>query len=90
MNEFISPSKSAITFGVLFGGFHLAWSILVALGWAQACMDFIFWAHMFSLSFVVKAFDPVAAVTLVGITTVLGSLFGYFMAIVWNRLHRAV
>ncbi|MFA6278664.1 MAG: hypothetical protein WC638_01060 [Candidatus Paceibacterota bacterium] len=85
----MSPSKTAITFAVLLGGFHLVWSVLVALGWAQAMMDFIFWAHMFSLAFVVKAFDATAALTLVIITAIMGYIFGYFMAIIWNRLHRA-
>ena len=89
MEHQVSPSKTALTFAFLLGGFHLIWAILVALGWAQALMDFIFWAHMFSLSFVVKAFDATAALTLVIFTAVMGWIFGYFMAIIWNRLHRS-
>ncbi|MCX6787110.1 MAG: hypothetical protein NTY93_01115 [Candidatus Kaiserbacteria bacterium] len=89
MDHHISPVKTALTFGILLGGFHLVWAILVAFGWAQALMDFIFWAHMFSLSFVVKAFDATAAVTLIIVTAIIGYIFGYFMAIIWNRLHRA-
>ena len=89
MNQFVSPAKMALTFGVLIGGLHLVWSILVALGWAQALADFIFWAHMFSMPFTVKAFDATAAVTLIVITSVIGCLFGYLMAIIWNRFHRA-
>jgi hypothetical protein len=88
MNQYIHPTKNAITFAVLFGGFHLTWSILVALGLAQALIDFIFWAHMFSLPFVVKGFDVTAAFTLIVVTSILGYLFGYLMAIIWNRLHR--
>lgn len=86
----MSPTKTALTFAFLFGGLHFVWSIFVALGWAQALLDFIFWAHMVSMSFVVKAFDPTAALTLIVITGVIGYIFGYFMAIIWNRLHRAV
>jgi len=89
MNHYINPVKTGLTFGVLIGGFHLVWSILVAFGWAQALMDFIFWAHMFSMPFVVKAFDATAALTLIIITFVIGYIFGYVMAIIWNRLHRA-
>ncbi len=82
------PRKTAITFAVLFGGMHLVWSILVAFGWAQALMDFIFWAHMISSSFIIKPFDAGATITLIVVTSIIGAIFGYFMAIVWNRLHR--
>lgn len=88
MNHYISPAKTAITFAVLFGGLHLVWSILVALGWAQAIIDFIFWAHMINLPVVISAFDLTATVTLVVITSIIGYIFGYFMAIIWNYLHR--
>ena len=88
MDQHMSPCKTAATFAVLFGGMHLGWAILVALGFAQALMDFIFWAHMFSLSFVVKPFDITATITLIVITSAIGAIFGYFMAIIWNRLHR--
>lgn len=89
MEHYISPSKTAITFAVLFGGMHLVWSILIAFGWAQLLIDFIFWAHMFTLPVVVKAFDATAAITLIVVTSIIGAIFGYAMAIVWNRLHRA-
>jgi len=88
MEHHISPSKTALTFGILLGGFHFMWAILIAFGWAQAIMDFIFWAHMISLPFVVKPFDATATVTLIIVTSIIGAIFGYFMAIVWNRLHR--
>lgn len=84
----MSPSKTALTFGILIGGFHLAWSVLVAIGWAQALLDFIFWAHMINSPFIVKAFDATAAITLIVVTGIIGCIFGYFMAIIWNRLHR--
>lgn len=89
MNQLVSPPKTALTFGVLLGGWHLVWSLLVALGWAQALLDFVFWAHMLSLPIVVKAFDAVAAVTLIIITTIIGYIFGYAMAIIWNWAHRS-
>lgn len=89
MDHYISPAKTALTLGILLGGYHLIWSILIALGVAQAIIDFIFWAHMISLPLVVKAFDVTATVTLVIMTSVIGYIVGYFLAIIWNRLHRA-
>ncbi len=35
----------------------------------------------------VKPFDPVAAVTLILITAVMGHVFGFVGAVIWNRLH---
>ncbi|MDD2657408.1 MAG: hypothetical protein PHD04_01950 [Candidatus Pacebacteria bacterium] len=89
MNQYMSPSKTALTFAFLISGFHVAWSLLILVGWAQALIDFIFWAHMLSLPIVVKAFDATAFVTLIVVTAVIGWIFGYAMARIWNRLHRA-
>ncbi len=89
MNHHINPAKAAITLGAFLGGLHIIWSILVASGWAQDFVDFILWAHMVSLPYVVvKAFDLSAAVTVIIITTIIGYTIGYAFARVWNRIHR--
>jgi len=49
---------------------------------------FIFWAHMIQPVYVIKPFDPPAAVVLIVITGVIGYIFGFVGAIIWNRLHR--
>jgi len=36
----------------------------------------------------VRPFDLVAAVKLIVITGVIGYVFGFFGALIWNRLHR--
>jgi hypothetical protein len=64
------------------------WSLFVIIGWAQPIIDFIFWAHMIEPVYFVKPFDAVAAVSLIVITAVIGYIFGFFGAIIWNRLHR--
>ena len=74
--------------GALLSGWHLFWSFLVAVGWAQPFIDFIFWAHMIRSIYVVKAFDPVAALTLIVITAMMGYVFGCVGAVLWNRMHR--
>ncbi len=38
--------------------------------------------------YVVKPFDPIAAVTLIVVTGVIGYIFGFVGALIWNRLHR--
>ena len=82
------PNKVGVVFGALIGGWHLVWSALVLLQWAQPILDFIFWAHMIRPVYVIKPFDLSAAVTLILITAASGYVFGFVGAIIWNRLHR--
>jgi hypothetical protein len=81
-------NKVGLVIGALIGGWHLLWSLLVLIGWAQPLMDFVFWGHMIEPIYVVKPFDPLAAVSLGLITAVIGYVFGFVGAIIWNRLHR--
>jgi hypothetical protein len=83
-----NPNKVGIVFGALIGGWHLCWSLLVLLGWAQPIIDFIFWAHMIQPVYVVKSFNLAATVTLIAITALIGYMFGFVGGIVWNRIHR--
>jgi hypothetical protein len=81
-------NKVGLVIGALIGGWHGLWALLVLLGWAQPLMDFVFWAHMINPVYVVKAFDPKAAATLVVITFIMGYAFGFVGALLWNKLHR--
>jgi len=83
-----SPNKVGLVIGALIGGWHLVWSILVLLHWAQPIIDFIFWAHMIQPIYVIKSFNPLAAITLIVITGATGYIFGFIGGIVWNKLHR--
>ena len=81
-------NKVGLVIGALIGGWHVIWALLVLIGWAQPIIDFIFWAHMIQPIYVVKPFDPLAAVALIVITSVIGYIFGLLGAVIWNRLHR--
>lgn len=83
-----NPNKVGLVFGVVLGGWHLVWSILVLLGVAQWLYDFILWAHMIHLPITVGPFEGTAALTLVVVTAIVGYIFGYIGALVWNRFHR--
>lgn len=74
--------------GKLLGGVHLVWAVLVALGWAQALVNFSMWAHMISVPIVVGAFDLTAAITVILVATVIGYVIGYVFAKIWNWSHR--
>ncbi len=88
MDHHINPTKTALTVGAFIAGWHIVWSLLVAVGWAQPLINFVLWMHMMSMPWVVKPFDLTASVTLVVITWVFGYIIGYAFAKIWNRMHR--
>ena len=83
-----NPNKVGLVVGALIGGWHLLWALLVSLHWAQPLIDFVFWAHMIQPIYVIKSFNPLAAITLIVITAAIGYIFGFVGAIIWNKLHR--
>ena len=83
-----NPNKVGLVIGALIAGWHLIWSMLVLLGWAQPIIDFIFWAHMIQPIYVIKPFNLLAAITLIVITAVTGYIVGFVGTVFWNRLHR--
>jgi hypothetical protein len=89
MQRRLSPTKTALAVGVFLGGWHVIWSLLVALNWAQPFYDFILWAHMIHLQLTIGPFDLVAAATLVFVALLVGCAMGYVFALVWNWFHRA-
>ena len=81
------PNKAGQVVAVVLGGWHLIWSILIFLGWAQPLLNFSLWAHMVHVDIVLGPFDAAAAVTVIVIATVLGYCLGYVVATVWNKVH---
>ncbi|MDO8561178.1 MAG: hypothetical protein Q7R91_03105 [bacterium] len=84
----LNPSKTGLVFGALAGGWHLLWSLLVVLGWAQPLLNFIFMTHMITPPFVVGVFSTMTAVILIAVTAVLGYVVGNIFALVWNRFQK--
>ena len=84
----VNPNKAGLALAVLFGTWHLIWALLVAVGWAQAVLDFAFWMHFLRPIYIVGAFHPGVAVILILVTATFGYLAGYILAAIWNWLHR--
>ena len=84
----MNPSKVALVGAVIFGGWHVIWSLLILLGWAQALVDFSMWAHMIHLTVVAGSFDATAALTVIVVASLIGYCLGYIIATVWNKIHR--
>jgi MFS superfamily sulfate permease-like transporter len=83
----LNITKTGITFGVALASMHFLWGLLVLSGFAQVLVDFVFWAHMIHLDYVVGPFDFGAFITLVVFTGLVGLVFGVGFAKVWNWAH---
>ena len=84
----MQPHRLGLLFAALLGGWHLVWTLLVLGAVAQPLINFVFWAHMIRPIYIVAPFDPVAALTLLIVTSAAGYVFGYIAGIIWNKLHR--
>ncbi len=80
----MDPLRSGLVLGALFGLWHLCWSLLVAIGWAQPVIDFVFWMHFLKPVYVVQPFSVLTAAVLIIITAVLGWVIGFIFANLWN------
>lgn len=83
-----NKQKIALFSGLILGGFHLVWAILVATGFAQAIYDFVLWAHMIHLQIVIGPFDLYAASVLVIFTFIMGYVIGWIGAYIWEKFHK--
>jgi hypothetical protein len=83
----ISKNKLGIVFGSSLGLWHLAWAVLVATGWAQWLMDWIFRLHFIQPPYVVTAFNLNYAIGLIVTTSALGYIMGWGGGALWNWFH---
>ena len=84
----LNVQKTALTLGVFLGGFHLLWSVLVLIGWAQPLLNFIFWLHMIQNPYMVTGFDITQALLLIIVTFGVGYMMGWIFAMLWNKMHK--
>ena len=83
----IGVHSTGLALGCLLGGMHLLWALLVASGFAQPVMDFIFWLHFIRPVYVIEGFNVARAAGLVALTD--GYATGAAFALLLNRLYRA-
>lgn len=80
----VSPAKTAVAVGTVIGLWHLAWVILVAVGWAKPVLDFILELHFLKISYALAPYSVTTAGTLVILTFAIGAALGLVFALVWN------
>ncbi len=84
----MNANRAGIVLGAIFGGSHLLWALLVAAGWAQPVMDFLFWIHMIKPVYIIEPFNFTLAILLIVVTAAIGYAMGWSFGALWNRLHR--
>lgn len=83
----LSPWRAGMALGVFLGAWHFAWSIMVAVGWADAILQFVLRIHFLQLQISMAPFDVNLAATLVAVTTLIGFILGFVFALLWNSAH---
>ncbi|MEN9760002.1 MAG: hypothetical protein RL676_1153 [Pseudomonadota bacterium] len=73
MNKYL---KNGLAGGLSLAFFHLCWIVIVALGWGQPILDFIFKIHMLNSPLQVQPFNPAYALTLIVVTFSVGFVMG--------------
>ena len=84
----MNPKKVALVLGSFLGLVHLCWGVLIGVGFAQPLLDFIYNMHSLNNPFTVLPFDLMHSLGLVVVTFLVGYVFGYVFAMLWNRLHQ--
>ncbi len=84
----MNKNKVALVLGSFVGLVHLGWSLLIAFGWAEPLINFIYKMHSLNNPFTVMPFDLMRSVELVVITFLVAYVVGYVFATIWNKIHR--
>ena len=86
-DDAVSPHKLGLVLATFVGGWHIAWSLLVLLGWAKPVLSFVLWLHFIAIPYEIGPFVPWRAMILVAVTTAVGYVFGRVLGAIWNWVH---
>ncbi len=81
----MSLFRTSLIGGISLSSLHVCWAFIVASGWAQPLIDFVFKLHMLNSPFQVQAFSPLLAIGLIGITFFLGCFYGAIFYLIKSK-----
>ncbi len=87
--EKLNKNSAGLAVGLFFGLAHLVWAVMVALAWAKPFLDWILHLHFMDLRYSLNPFAFATALWLVIITFIVGYVFGWALAAVWNAVHKS-
>lgn len=82
----IQPTVIGLFCGICLGLMHALWASIVAFGFAQAFLDWVFALHFIVNPYIIMPFDTMTALTLVLFTFVVGCVIGWISAMLWNLM----
>lgn len=82
----ISPNRVGLSVAAVLAGWHVVWSLLMALGVAQRALDVAFALHGMKSEAVFGPFNLTTASLLVLATAIIGYVSGAVGAFTWNCL----
>ena len=83
-----SALKTALIGSLTLSALHACWVMIVASGWAQPLLDFIFKLHMLNSPFVVQPFSILLSAELLALTFVVGAFYGLVFSLIRKLLNK--
>lgn len=79
-----NKNQLGLALGGLFVVIHAVWALIVATGYGQALLDWIFGLHMISTGFAVMPFSMTKTLILLVVAFVAGYVLGWILSAIWN------
>ena len=83
----LDKNKTGMVLGKFMFLAHLAWSVVVLLGWGQFYLDKIFHLHYLNNPFTVANFTWAKMGGLLVVVFIAGYIAGWVFAYLWNWVH---
>jgi len=84
----IDKNKLGLVLGIFAAILHAVWAVAVAIGIAQAYLDWIFPMHFIGNVFQTTNFNITYALILVVLAFICGYIMGWVFAWLWNKINK--